>query len=122
MRKPDFAYFYGLCILISFSLLTITVRGYQISIAYCLFSFSLSSPMSREATVTHLSIYLKGTRRRFHTKALVLLNCKMPQRAFFFFLHYFAFILGGTRQTFRTIISKIANGHADNFFRNRRLK
>ena len=44
MRKPAFAYFYGLCILLSFSLLTITVRGgggmgYQISIAYCLFSF-----------------------------------------------------------------------------------
>ena len=37
MRKPAFAYFYGLCILISFSLLTITVRGYQISISYCLF-------------------------------------------------------------------------------------
>ena len=43
MRKPAFAYFYDLCILISFSLLTITVRGYQISIAYCLFSFKLVS-------------------------------------------------------------------------------
>ena len=40
MRKPAFAYFYGLCILISFSLLTLLCGGYQISIAYCIFSFS----------------------------------------------------------------------------------
>ena len=41
MRKPAFAYFYGLCILISFSLLTLLCGGYQISIAYCLFSVLL---------------------------------------------------------------------------------
>ena len=46
-----FAYFYGLCVLISFSLLTTAVRGggdglgYQISIAFCLFSL-LSLAMS----------------------------------------------------------------------------
>ena len=47
MRKPAFCIFCGLCILTSFSLLTVNVRGggggggegYQISIAYCLFSF-----------------------------------------------------------------------------------
>ena len=38
MRKPIFFIFCGLCILASFSLLTVNVRGYQISIAYCLFS------------------------------------------------------------------------------------
>ena len=37
MRKPAFCIFCGLCILTSFSLLTVNVRGYQISIAYCLF-------------------------------------------------------------------------------------
>ena len=40
MRKPAFCIFCGLCILTSFSFLTDNVRrGYQISIAYCLFSF-----------------------------------------------------------------------------------
>ena len=37
MRKPFFAYFYGLCVLISFSLLTITVRG--VSNKHCLLPF-----------------------------------------------------------------------------------
>ena len=37
MRKSAFAYFYGLCILISFSLLTITVRG--LSNKHCLLPF-----------------------------------------------------------------------------------
>ena len=35
-------HFYGLCILTPFSVLTITVRGYQISIAYCLFFIFIS--------------------------------------------------------------------------------
>ena len=58
MRKPAFAYFYGLCILILFSLLTLLCGGYQISIAYCLFSFklfSLAKPwlLERETTLQH---------------------------------------------------------------------
>ena len=40
MRKPDFGIILWPRILTSFPLLTITVRGYQISIAYCLFYFS----------------------------------------------------------------------------------
>ena len=35
--------FDGLCFLSSFTLLTITVRGYQINTAYCLFSFWFSN-------------------------------------------------------------------------------
>ena len=44
MRKSAFCIFCGLCILTSFSLLTVNVRGgggYQISNAYCLFPFFL---------------------------------------------------------------------------------
>ena len=41
MRKPAFAYFYGLCILILFSLMTITVRG--VSNKQCLLPFSFFS-------------------------------------------------------------------------------
>ena len=38
MTKPAFLHiFCGLLIFTSFSILTITLRGYQISIAYCLF-------------------------------------------------------------------------------------
>ena len=42
MRKPAFAYFYGLCILISFSLLTITVQG--VSNKHCLLPFFIMPP------------------------------------------------------------------------------
>ena len=39
---PAFCIFCGLCILTLFSLLTVNMRGgYQISIAYCLFSLKL---------------------------------------------------------------------------------
>ena len=41
MRKPAFCIFYGLCILVSFSLLTITARG--VSNKHCLLPFFNSS-------------------------------------------------------------------------------
>ena len=46
MRKPAFAYFYGLYILISFSLLTITVRG--VSNKHCLLPFFIYPNMLYE--------------------------------------------------------------------------
>ena len=41
MRKPAFAYFYGLCILMSFSLLNITVR--RVSNKHCLLPFFIGT-------------------------------------------------------------------------------
>ena len=60
MRKPACCKFYGLCFLISFSLLTITVRG--VSNKHCLLPFfSFLAHLSRRL-IGELIVY-KGIRR-----------------------------------------------------------
>ena len=58
MRKPAFCIFYGLCILISFTLLTITVQGVLNKHCLLLFFYSLFYHCFHSSHINEMSLYV----------------------------------------------------------------